>query len=144
MEKVSVSKKKKGNFFEEKVKEYKELPKKTRSIINLWVAIVIIIILIIVICSINNHHLRNYEKIENNLQKAAIKYSEKNELEGIDSQKVKIDMEVLIKDKYLKIDKKYNKKCIGYALVYTNRDDEVKSKGYIYCKGYATDGFSFE
>ena len=53
-------------------------------------------------------------------------------------------MAVLIKEKYLKVDNDIEKKCIGYVLVYTDDKNEEKANAYISCKGYATDGFSFE
>lgn len=133
-----------GDFMNNKIQKYKELPSKTRSIITLWIVLVLFIVLIIIVCNINNKKLVRYENAEKDMAKAAVKYAEDKKLAGIDSQKIKLDMSALINSNYLNVDEKIEADCIGYALVFTNRDDEVKASGYLSCKGYATEGFSFK
>ena len=112
-------------------------------VINIWAIIILIIIFIIIICNVNNNNLEKYTELEKEVSDAAMKYAEKNKLAGTTSQKVRIEMSALLDAKYLNVDKKTKDTCIGYALVYTNSEDEIKAKSYIYCKGYSTEGFSF-
>ena len=132
-----------GDFFRDKYDKYKQIPEKTRVVINIWSIIILIIIFIIIVCNVNNNNLEKYTELEKEVSDAAMKYAEKNKLAGTTSQKVRIEMSALLDAKYLNVDKKTKDTCIGYALVYTNSEDETKAKSYIYCKGYSTEGFSF-
>ncbi len=122
--------------------KYNNIPKKTKKILNLWFVILLIIVLIIIICSINNNGMEKYLKLEDEMEKAALKYAQDKELAGTNSQKIRLDFNALIDERYLKVDKNLEKKCIGYALIYTNNDNEEKASAYISCNGYTTDGFS--
>lgn len=131
-------------WFKERYVSFIKLPKKTRRILELWCIIVLILVIVIVVCNINNSYIGNYTGVEKKLATAAVEYVEDKDLAGVDSQKVKLDMTALIKEGYLKVDSKIEDECIGYALVFTNRDNEVRSTGYLLCKGYSTEGFSLE
>jgi hypothetical protein len=111
-------------------------------ILNLWLVILLIIVLVIIICNINNNGMEKYLKLEDKMEKAALKYAQDKELAGTNSQKVRLDFNALIDEHYLKVDKNLEKKCIGYALIYVNNDNEDKASAYISCNGYTTDGFS--
>ena len=145
---VGMKKKKKNNIFAN-LKQlfknigngFKNLNKTTKSLIVLWTCIILILIVVILISNVNNKHLSNYTNLEQDLKKAALKYAEEKELLGTNSQKVRLDLEGLVDDGYLKITEEDNDSCIGYALVYSDDEGNLKAKPYLSCKGYTTDGF---
>ena len=104
-------------FFTNVYNKFMELPKKNRIIIILWCVILLFLIIIIVVSNINNSYLSTYTKLEKDLKSAALKYSEDKDLYGINSQKVRLEMEILVESGYLELEDKQEDSCVGYALV---------------------------
>lgn len=131
-----------SKFCSDKWEKYNSLPKKTRNIISVWFVVLLLILVLIIICNINNNGISTYTKIETKMEKAALEYAEEKELHGISSQKIRIDLEELIDTG--KLNKLKDDTCVGYVLVFNNKDNKTKANAYLSCKSYITDGFKLK
>ena len=142
--------KKKKKFTLKKIKKaFKNLwgnivaiPLKIKIVIGIWVGVLLLIIILILVGNSNKKFLEEYEVIEKSMNEAALKYAKDKELYGLNSEPIKVPMEVLISDYELDDSKIKNHGCDGFSLVYydvTNEEHVISS--YLSCKEYITKGY---
>lgn len=130
-------------FFKTLYGRFMNLPQNVRSIIYVWAVVVFIVVLMIVLTSSNNQFLKQYVTIENEMNASTLDYVKSNELYAVSSNKLKLDLNVLLDYDYLYEDAISDKTCEGFSLVYYDEEKEdYDVDSYINCDKYTTSGYS--
>lgn len=126
------------------------MPKKTKMIIGVWSIVVLLILIVIIVGSANNKFLGKYKDLETKINASALDYVKENKIYPLETNKLKLDFNVLIDEGYLGKNTISDKTCRGFAIVYVDGDvdanDEAKTKyninSYLHCDKYTTKGYS--
>ena len=131
-----------GDFFKNILKKIKALPTKVKMIIVVWIIILIIIITLITMTSNNTKTLSTYQKYEQTINEAALKYVENNSYYGTRDKKLKVDLEELKDAKLITDSNIPDNSCKGYSLTYYDDETETfNSKTYINCSKYTSSDY---
>lgn len=82
-------------------KKFTDLPKTTKYIIYVWVAVFIIVVALIFAGHNNNSFLQKYQSIENMMNEETLNYVKENSLYMSKDNKLKIDLEVLKEEMHM-------------------------------------------
>lgn len=130
-------------FFKSLYERFMSLPAKVRYIVYVWFTVVVVIILIIILANSNNKHIDNYVAIEKSINEATLKYVEDNELYPLTENKLKLDYNVLVDNKYLSDKELKENNCEGFSVsYYDDAKEEYVINSYINCKKYTTKYYS--
>jgi competence protein ComGC len=140
MNKEIGNKKGNKNIFNNICESYNGLKPVWKKIIKIWGVILILIILLIIICNKNKRVMSTHTSMEKAMNEATLKYVEDKGLYGTVDKKLKVTLDELLSDGYLKEGKVTDNTCTGYSLVYyENKEYNINS--YLLCKGYTTEGY---
>lgn len=128
---------------------FMSLPKKIRLIIYVWVVVILFIIVIIVVSSANNKYLNQCKSYEDKVNEATLSYVKENHLYPMESNKLRLDINVLFDSNLLSKNAIEDKTCQGFAIVYTKDTVTDDSSGevdyvvqsYLNCDNYTTKGY---
>ncbi len=135
-----------GEYFKNLFKKIKALPNTVKIIIGVWLIIFIIIIALITMTTNNTKNLNLYQKYEQTINEAALKYVEDNNYYATRDKKLKVDLEELKDAKLITDDNIPDNSCKGYSLTYYDDETETfNSSTYINCSKYtSTDYYDFK
>ena len=136
-----------GRLFVEEVKElwnkFMNLPKRVKTIIYIWGAVLLIILIIIVAGHSNNVFLGDYKRLEEKMNEAALTYVQGYSLYMSKDNRLNLNLEVLKKEKLIDDEDISDKSCEGFSLVYyDDLNAEYVVDSYINCDKYTTEGYS--
>ncbi len=130
-------------FFVNLKDKFMSLSKTVRYIIGVWFIVLLVIIVLVVGSNKTAKNLDSYHEIEKKLSDAALTYVLKNDLYPNIGKKLKIDMNLLLDEKYLDSSYVTDKTCIGYSIVfYDEEEEDYDINSYINCKHYTTKNFA--
>ena len=119
-----------------------ELPKKSRIIILVWIAILAIILLIICFSNNTNKFYDKYATFENNISTKALRYVEENDIFTTKDNKLVINLEILQQENYVTTDDISDKTCEGISVVYyDDAKDEYVVDTYLNCEKYTSKNY---
>lgn len=122
---------------------FMKLSKTTRRIIYVWLIVAVVVLLLALFANLNAKKIESHQLMEQKLEVATKQYVTKMEFYPNVNKKLKVDMDMLVAEKYLTDEDITDKTCKGYSVVYY---DEVEEKyhieSYINCKHYTTKDFS--
>ena len=106
---------------------FMKLPRKIRMVIYVWCAVIVILFMFIGITNGTNRFYAKYTDIEAVISSKALKYVKDNNYFATKDNKLKIDLQTLIEEKYLNSAILNDNTCEGVSVVYydDNKDDYV-------------------
>ena len=122
--------------------KFMKLPKKVRLVFYIWFIVIIFVCLFIAISSASKRQLNKYESFEKSMSEASLKYVEDKNIYATKSNKLKINLETLVDEKYLGSFAISDKSCDGISVVYYDDfKEEYIINSYLNCKKYTTDNY---
>ena len=123
-------------------KKFLDLPKKVRYVLIVWAGVLVVLLLFIAIANSSNKFFDKYKELEQEVNDAALKYVNKNEIYVSKENKLILDIEILQKDKYLTNNDFKDKSCDGFSVIYyDDLQEEYKIDSYLNCKDYTTENY---
>lgn len=125
----------------------------TQMLVCCGILVLFLVISIVMINRLMNPKAKNLSKniayslknsdIENNVEKASLRYFNDYYKQNINWENITITIENLKYRNYLTENdlKTENTKCGGYALIMKNEQEKITAKAYIDCKNYVTTGY---
>ena len=90
----------------------------------------------------SNKFFDKYKELEQEVNDAALKYVNKNEIYVSKENKLILDIEILQKEKYITNNDFKDKSCEGFSVIYyDDLQEEYKIDSYLNCKDYTTENY---
>ena len=123
-------------------KKFLDLPKKVRYVLIVWAGVLVVLLLFIAIANSSNKFFDKYKELEQEVNDAALKYVNKNEIYVSKENKLILDIEILQKEKYITNNDFKDKSCEGFSVIYyDDLQEEYKIDSYLNCKEYTTENY---